>query len=102
MTSDVNCPYCNAELEINHDDGYGYAEDRKHTQECCVCGKSFTYQTTIRFYYEVEKADCLNGEPHNLTAVTHLPFCWPDWVTCKTCGYENRGKYQPKTEEQPL
>ena len=24
---DVECPYCGAEIEINHDDGYGYEED---------------------------------------------------------------------------
>lgn len=24
--NDVNCPYCGAKQEINHDDGYGYAE----------------------------------------------------------------------------
>ena len=27
MYSDVECPYCGAEQEINHDDGYGYDEN---------------------------------------------------------------------------
>jgi ssDNA-binding Zn-finger/Zn-ribbon topoisomerase 1 len=34
---DVNCPYCDAELEINHDDGNGCHEDRIYTQECPEC-----------------------------------------------------------------
>ncbi len=24
------CPYCNEEIEINHDDGCGYQEDEVH------------------------------------------------------------------------
>jgi hypothetical protein len=34
---DTNCPYCDADIEINHDDGYGYEEDRKHEQQCNNC-----------------------------------------------------------------
>jgi len=30
--SDVECPYCGADVEINHDDGYGYTEDCLHEQ----------------------------------------------------------------------
>jgi hypothetical protein len=95
VSYDVHCPYCNSGQEINHDDGYGYSEGCNHHQECGDCGKTFTYQTSISFYYEAEKADCLNGEPHNLEPVTHYPLVWPEWVRCKTCDYENRGKYQP-------
>jgi hypothetical protein len=61
---DANCPYCDAELEINHDDGYGYSEDGKHEQECRECEKTFTYITSILYCYETEKADCLNGGEH--------------------------------------
>jgi len=32
--SDVTCPYCRDEQEINHDDGYGYEEDKEHEQDC--------------------------------------------------------------------
>jgi len=34
MIETVNCPYCGAEQEICHDDGYGYEEDVLHQQEC--------------------------------------------------------------------
>lgn len=62
--SDVNCPYCDAEQEINHDDGYGYEEDLIHNQECDNCDKTFTFTTSISYYYEAQKADCLNGSEH--------------------------------------
>jgi hypothetical protein len=32
--SDVKCPYCGTEQEINHDDGYGYDEGKYYEQEC--------------------------------------------------------------------
>jgi thiamine kinase-like enzyme len=52
--ADLNCPYCDAELEVNHDDGFGYEEGVKHEMECGKCGKSFVFQTSISFYYEPE------------------------------------------------
>ena len=30
----VECPYCGADVEINHDDGYGLEEDLIFKQEC--------------------------------------------------------------------
>jgi hypothetical protein len=51
--SDVKCPYCDHEQEINHDDGYGYSEDSYHEQECTACCRYFHFQTSISFSYEV-------------------------------------------------
>lgn len=59
---DVNCPYCGEEQDINHDDCYGYDEDRTYQQECNSCDKVFIFNTTISLSYDVEKADCLNPE----------------------------------------
>ncbi len=64
MYSDVDCPYCDKGNEINHDDGYGYEEGRVYEQECSGCDKIFVYTTSISFYYEAEKAACLNGGEH--------------------------------------
>ena len=61
---DVECPYCEKWQEINHDDGFSYAEDEIHQQECSDCGKVFTFTTSISFNYESEKAPCLNGGEH--------------------------------------
>jgi hypothetical protein len=62
---DLQCPYCEKELDICHDDGFGYDEGVKHQIECPHCGKSFVFETSISFYYEPAKADCLNGGNHD-------------------------------------
>jgi hypothetical protein len=61
---DLECPYCEAELEVSHDDGFGFEEDEKHEMQCKRCEKNFTFQTSIHYDYDAEKADCLNGGPH--------------------------------------
>lgn len=60
--SDLNCPYCDKELEINQDDGFGYEENVSHQMKCEHCGKLFVFTTSISFYYEGYKADCLNED----------------------------------------
>jgi len=62
---DLECPYCDAELEVCHDDGFGYEEDKAHEMGCYKCGKNFTFQTHISFTYFPSKADCLNGGEHS-------------------------------------
>ena len=57
---DLTCPYCNTELDVCHDDGYGYEENTAHQMECEHCEKTFIFYTSISFYYEPKKADCLN------------------------------------------
>ena len=87
MSKDTNCPYCGADVEINHDDGYGYSEDDLHQQECGDCGKTFTYTTVIHFSYSPRKADCLNGGEHDYHKTATYP---PEFarLRCKTCGDE--------------
>jgi glutaredoxin len=82
----VDCPYCHADVEICHDDGYGYEEDVEHEQECGECGKNFVFKTSISFSYEAQKADCLNGSAHDLQFMRSYParasrFC------CKDCSF---------------
>lgn len=71
--SDVECPYCGAWEEINHDDGYGYGEDEVYQQNCGSCDKNFAFQTSISFDYDATKADCLNGGEHEFKASATLP-----------------------------
>ena len=59
MSRDTECPYCGEDVEINHDDGYGYSEDETHQQECGACGKTFTYTTMIHFSYRTRRASAL-------------------------------------------
>lgn len=86
---DINCPYCEAEQDINHDDGYGYEEDEKHQQECNSCGKTFTYTTSIIYCYDAEKADCLNGSDHDWQPSKTYPKCATTMV-CNMCGGERK------------
>lgn len=85
--SDVNCPYCNKEIEINHDDNYGYEEGRFHQQECGHCEKTFVYTTEISVDHYVNTADCLNGSEHPYEKTVTYP---PEFAVmrCKSCGHE--------------
>ena len=64
MSKDVNARTAGNANEINHDDGYGYCEDEIYEQICCSCDKTFSYTTSIHFYYSAEKAPCLNHGGH--------------------------------------
>lgn len=82
---DTNCPYCNAEIDINHDDGAGYAEDEVHQQECQECLKTFVFTTSISFSYQPEKADCLNeGGTHLYKPSRTAPVCFTE-MECRVC-----------------
>jgi len=85
MSYDLNCPYCDAELEINHDDGFGYEEGVKHEMECHKCNKKFVFETSISFYYEPEKADCLNDGKHDFKTTHTQPVAWTE-MQCSMCG----------------
>ncbi len=73
MAQDVECPYCEEWLEINHDDGFGCEEGVKHQMECPRCEKSFVFETSISFDYESEKADCLNDAKHDYKMTSTCP-----------------------------
>lgn len=90
---DLECPYCGEGNDVCHDDGAGYEEGKRHEMQCSHCEKYFVFETTIMYHYEPEKADCLNGEPHDMKPVTHFPRHWPNWVQCKNCDHDERGQY---------
>ncbi len=93
MSNDVNCPYCNKGQNINHDDGCGYEEDRRHEQECIFCFKTFVFIIAISYEYEAYKAPCLNGSEHKWSKNYIHPAHWPDAKICDDCDYEIRGRY---------
>jgi hypothetical protein len=82
---DLECPYCETELEVCHDDGFGYEEGVKHQMECSNCEKSFVFETSISFYYEPEKADCLNDGKHKWKPQTSYPKEFTK-MECQSCG----------------
>ena len=84
---DIECPYCGADLEINHDDGNGYAEGELHQQQCGECDKYFVFTTSISYYYEPQKADCLNDAEHNFQLTSTYPKCCTRFQ-CTMCDEE--------------
>jgi len=84
MSKDVECPYCGNYQDINHDDGFGYEEDTAHNQTCESCDKTFVFYTSISFYYESQKADCLNGSKHEYLASCTFPRRFTK-MACKNC-----------------
>jgi transposase-like protein len=87
--SDIECPYCDHDIEINHDDGFGYDEGVTHQYQCPSCEKSFVFTTSISFYYDAEKADCLNDGEHEWKPTTTIPRL-ASRMCCSTCGDERR------------
>jgi hypothetical protein len=92
--ADLECPYCGADQEINHDDGHGYEEDVRHEDECTECGKGFIFTTFISFSYQAEKADCLNGGDHILEMSCTYPRRYSH-MGCRDCDF----KRTPTPEE---
>lgn len=84
---DIECPYCEKELDICHDDGFGYKEGVKHHYECPHCEKQFVFETSISFYYEAEKADCLNDDKHDYKLTHTYPKEFSK-MKCSMCGNE--------------
>lgn len=87
MYDDVECPYCGAGQEICHDDGYGYKEGELFQQECPKCERAFVFTTSISFYYEAYKADCLNGAEHKFKPTRTFPKEFTK-MRCEDCGEE--------------
>ena len=85
--SDMQCPYCNSDQEVCHDDGHGYSEDAHHEHQCSECDKFFVFRTIISFDYLPSKADCLNGKDHKLS----FRQSWPQIYSrmgCRDCDFE--------------
>lgn len=85
MSKDLNCPYCDADLEVCHDDGQGYEQEVNHQMQCDVCGNNFVFQTEIMYYYTPEKANCLNDGNHHWVAMDTYPKHCTE-MECQMCG----------------
>jgi len=78
--SDVKCPYCGTDQEIDHDDGYGYDESVIHEQNCIGCSHWFKFQTSISYDYEVF---CEEGDHDMEQALDDNP----DFFICDKCDH---------------
>jgi hypothetical protein len=69
----VECPYCQKDVEVDHDDGAGYEENTAHRQTCKECGKTFVFYTSRHFSYDAQVAPCLNNEEHDWQPINGFP-----------------------------
>lgn len=101
---DLECPYCGKDLEVCHDDGDGYSEDEKHQMNCSFCEKEFVFTTSVSYYYDPEKADCLNDGNHDFKLTSTYPREFSK-MRCSMCGEEKeltdkeRGQFDIGTKE---
>ena len=91
---DIECPYCNFQQDVDHDDGKGYAEDELHQMQCCNCDKYFVFTTSVIYYYEPSKADCLNDSEHKFKPTNTIPREYTS-MECVDCGERRK----PTSEE---
>lgn len=87
MGRDIECPYCGAGQNIDHDDGAGYSEGEKHQHTCRACDKVFVFETSVSFSYEVAAAECLNDAPHEWEITRTWPKHAARW-RCVHCDEE--------------
>ena len=90
---DINCPYCDHGIKICNDDGFRYEEDTPHEIECDGCGKNFIFRTSIHYFYESEKADCLNDGKHDWHETNTRPQRFTK-LECSIC--EKRKSISPE------
>ena len=96
----MQCPYCGADQDVCHDDGHGYDEGRRHEHTCSKCEKNFVFETTIVFYYDAKKADCLNGAEHELK----FRKSWPKKYSrmgCVHCDFERIATMEELASKEP-
>lgn len=91
MFDDMECPYCGHGFE--YDDCEPKAEDEIDECQCPECEKMFVFTRNYSISYYVNKADCLNGSPHNFKQGCRAPtviYGKIKWL-CADCGtVENR------------
>lgn len=61
----VECPYCEGDVEICHDDGAYYNDGESNPIECEHCEKKFMVNQEISWIFTGEKAECLNTGEHD-------------------------------------
>lgn len=101
MYDTEECPYCEQQIKIDHDDGHGYEEGTIYQQECSKCGKTFVYTVEISFDHYLEKADCLNGGVHDYQETKTYPRVCAR-MQCTICGDEQplpKEKYEQYKKE---
>lgn len=67
MYDKIECPYCFKDFEVDTDDGAHYKDGESEEDQCPNCDKRIMITASCLWSWEAEKADCLNGSPHQWT-----------------------------------
>lgn len=93
--SDINCPYCDHEIDVCNDDGHGMDENKAFHEECPNCEKTFVFTACFDIVYTAYEAKCLNGEgDHEWYCNRAYPIEFMK-MRCKVCDEERA----PSAEE---
>lgn len=102
---DVQCPYCDTEIELCHDDGAHYGDDNTEDEQCPECDQTFQVTTNMYFTHSATCAD----DKHDWEKGTNV---WEDreftrehncvgetyyWIKCKR---ENCDEGEHLTKEE--
>jgi hypothetical protein len=79
---DMDCPYCGNGVDNNTDQ---WEPEATHEMQCPHCEKYFVFTISYIPFYDVEKADCLNGSEHNHQPMTTYPVEFTE-MRCTMCG----------------
>lgn len=86
---DITCPYCEKDFDLCHDDGAYYDENNPEQWECPDCNKISMVSSSVSWYHEAEKADCLNDGEHQWEQIHGAPEeYFIGMFRCSTCGEE--------------
>ena len=69
----IECPYCEKEIE-EPDECPDPSERYEH--QCPECDKNFTFTIDYTKDFYPDKADCLNGVPHDYQPIKGAPDWW--------------------------
>lgn len=84
--SGLECPYCEEDLDDPDD---CYEPDDVYEEQCPHCEKYFIFTLSYSVDYSSEKADCLNGSPHDYQKINGGPHeYFVNKRRCSMCGTE--------------
>lgn len=85
--NEIECPYCNKEVEEPDE---AYEEDCRYELECNECQKTFQVSPYYIKGYHVIPTPCLNGEPHKYKPIKGYPTeFFENKVRCNDCEAES-------------
>ena len=93
---EVECPYCNKEVEIEAD-YINFDQESINEIDCPKCECTFVATTYIDVNLcQPRKAPCLNGDPHNYRKVSRYPLVIGGNVNvrCIWCSKEKEVSYK--------